>query len=339
MAGWADPPVFAGILLSAWFILKIWKHPQTFEFRTYDWIWGTVFVALIAVVALATTRFASCWFALRTFLTALERHPLREALSRLPKDYSWSPIWQRSGMRRNYTLMARAVELSRALERDGALDHDDVDFLRKDWLAADSGVDAQLSPEWPALTQRVAKLSGLLAASLRDRWTRDGLSDSYQELRRHKPPEETTDNEKEELERMKSVILKEEFIALPFVAFIRYGLVQLRNLLSLIVTGFIFALASVKTYPFQSQTQFESSMTVAFVLMGGVVIWTFIQMDRDPTLSRLSNRESAGLGWDFVRRIAAFGTLPLLTLLAAHFPTVGDTLVSWLDPLLRALKE
>jgi hypothetical protein len=65
-------------------------------------------------------------------------------------------------------------------------------------------------------------------------------------------------------------------------------------------------------------------VTVVFVLLAAGVVWAFVQMDRDPALSRLSNRVSAGLGWDFVRRVATFGALPLLTVLAAHFPSVGN---------------
>jgi hypothetical protein len=37
-------------------------------------------------------------------------------------------------------------------------------------------------------------------------------------------------------------------------------------------------------------------------------------------------------------RLVAFGAVPLLTLLATHFPSIGQYVVSFLQPSLEALK-
>jgi hypothetical protein len=61
-------------------------------------------------------------------------------------------------------------------------------------------------------------------------------------------------------------------------------------------------------------------------------------MERDCTLSRITDSKPGEVdGFGFYTRIAAVGALPLLSVLASHFPSIGQYVFSWVQPLLRTV--
>jgi hypothetical protein len=64
----------------------------------------------------------------------------------------------------------------------------------------------------------------------------------------------------------------------------------------------------------------------------------FMQMDRDPLLSRISNTAPGRLDRNFFLRLADYGALPLLALLAAQVPSVGTFVNGLVEPVLKALR-
>ena len=64
-------------------------------------------------------------------------------------------------------------------------------------------------------------------------------------------------------------------------------------------------------------------------------VWVLVDMERDHVLSRLRDTTPGRLdiNWDFIKRIAVYGVLPLLAVIASLFPEVGGTLFGWLEPL------
>jgi hypothetical protein len=69
-----------------------------------------------------------------------------------------------------------------------------------------------------------------------------------------------------------------------------------------------------------------------------MVVTVLMQVHRDPILSRITGTQANDLGLDFYIRIFTLGVVPLLTLLSVHFPAIGRSLVSFLQPGLEALK-
>jgi hypothetical protein len=53
---------------------------------------------------------------------------------------------------------------------------------------------------------------------------------------------------------------------------------------------------------------------------------------------RSGDRHPVLLDLHFYLRLVAFGGVPLLTLLATHYPSIGRYLVGFLQPSLEALK-
>jgi len=64
-------------------------------------------------------------------------------------------------------------------------------------------------------------------------------------------------------------------------------------------------------------------------------VWILVDMERDHVISRLRSTTPGrvDINWEFIKRIAIYGVLPLLAVIAALFPEVGDTLFGWLEPL------
>ena len=79
-------------------------------------------------------------------------------------------------------------------------------------------------------------------------------------------------------------------------------------------------------------------LTIDLVAVAGAAlsaVWILVGMERDHVLSRLRTTTPGrvDINWDFIKRLAVYGVLPLLAVIAALFPEVGGTLFGWLEPL------
>ena len=68
-----------------------------------------------------------------------------------------------------------------------------------------------------------------------------------------------------------------------------------------------------------------------------VILLVFVEMERDATLSRITNTKTGKLSGVFFQRVLSYGTLPLLTVLASNFNGVGRVLFSWIEPALKTI--
>jgi hypothetical protein len=130
----------------------------------------------------------------------------------------------------------------------------------------------------------------------------------------------------------------EEFIGLRYVAFIRGVLGHLRHVMIFLALSFSLVLVSLNIYSFEPHQSLIWSFTLIFVVAGVLVVSVLMQLHRDPILSRVTGTTGNALDIHFYLRIVAFGALPLLTLLATHFPSIGHYFLSFLRPSLEALK-
>jgi hypothetical protein len=81
-----------------------------------------------------------------------------------------------------------------------------------------------------------------------------------------------------------------------------------------------------------------SLLTIDLLAVAGTaltVVWILVDMERDHVLSTLRSTTPGrvDINWDFTRRIALYGVLPLLVVIASVFPEIGGTLFGWLEPL------
>jgi hypothetical protein len=322
------------------FLLRPWETLRSIEGGAYDSLVILLVIFVCLVIVMVWVRYLYIWNRLRRILRGLERTPLRRAFSRFPNTYAWSPLWYEDAERRAYLISARSVECFQALIARGAFgasgsrinDEMTVAFQNLVALDTDDADEDQRSAAVHDLQTVFGRASQqILDHDLRNRWLKDGGSDT---LEKAEEPPAKTDNASPVHECR---LLAEEFVALRFVGLIHYQSAQLKNLVALLGIGFIVAVLAVGSYPFLAARQCVWSLAAVFVVFGAAIIVSFAQMDRDAVLSRLSGTVAGHLDWSFYLRAISYGGLPLVTLLASQFPSLGRSLFAWLEPALNAL--
>ena len=323
--------VLVGAGLLGWLVFfNPLKALATVEGAFYDVVLSALSTIVAVMYVLILVRFFVAWRKLRKMLQRLERHPLRYAFTRLPRNFSWTTVW--AGDPRPPALM-----LTRSLDALRMTPGADVQALAK-------SIDEELSknpnhprPPYHLVPHRVANLNrflnkafGLLSMELEPVWSQ-GLSDSI--VSREKKEEVPAEWKEDHLR-----IAAEEFLAVRFVTFIGYTLRIMRGFLGFISSAFMLLVVALGVYPFEGRRHIEFVIVCLFVMAGITVGSVFAQMDRDPLLSRLNETKPNQLGLSFVYRMISYGALPLLTLLASLVPDIGSFLQSWLQPALQSLK-
>jgi hypothetical protein len=339
-------------------LLRPWESLRSVEGLAFDIYFNVMVLYICLLIVFVWGRYLFIWSRLRQLLRGLERTPLRRAFSRLPQDiYSWSPLWYEDSARRSFTIAARSLECFGAIVDRGGYGIDGPSRLREmtsafsdivvldkadgvNRVANESQSEVRLTKrrqgdEKCRATMRLEKIlrrtaEDLLDRRLRPRWARIGGSDTLDALDAKKgaaAPDDAT----------KLIILEEEFVALRYVGLIHYESAQLKNIVVLLVVGFVLGLMAIGSYPFLGGRQFVWSLAAVFALFAVGIIASFAQMARDAVLSRLSGTDPGKLDWSFFLRVLSYGAVPLFALLASQFPSVGRSLFSWLQPALNAL--
>ena len=96
-----------------------------------------------------------------------------------------------------------------------------------------------------------------------------------------------------------------------------------------------FLTAAHLLYSFNGRSALLAVDLLAVAAAAVTSIWILVGMERETVLSRLRNTTSGRLdiNWAFVQRVAVYGVLPLLAVLASLFPEIGNSLFGWLEPL------
>jgi hypothetical protein len=322
------------LFVAVWFVIvSPLATLRTFENIWYDGLYIFSLAVLYWCIALVWVQFLRCWLHFRDFLRALERHQIRNAFSRLPKQISWIPL--ATGPGRNLFLSSRTVSSLEALIATAA-----GEPVRRAWdwtvfngpaksarsllrllevdLAVKNDVDVSL---YAYLQECLDWVASLIMTYLRaEQWKR-GESDS---LSGDAPG--------------KLVVLGEELIALRLLVFVRYVIRQLRNFVGFIIAGFIVSILSLHAYPFQATRWIGITTVIVFVIIGAGIVFVFAEMDKDAILSRITDTQANHVGKTFFVRLATFGALPLLTVLASQFPSIGQMISTWLQPAIDAVK-
>lgn len=134
--------------------------------------------------------------------------------------------------------------------------------------------------------------------------------------------------------------LLEDFIAVQVVAYIDRLFPHLRNALVFSTLGMLVMLLSISTYPFQPEHFLLMLVWFMIFTIAGLTFFVLIQMNRDEVLSRVAKSEPGKLSWDrrFMAQLLVYVAVPVVSLLAAQFPAVHQSVFFWLEPALKILK-
>ena len=134
------------------------------------------------------------------------------------------------------------------------------------------------------------------------------------------------------------VRVAEEFLAIRIWAFIRYVFLQMKNLLSFALGGFIFALAAMASYPFHPRRTFMALVWILGILGIAAIGTVLVSIDRDRVLNAIGKTTSGQTTFnrEFITTMTVYVVVPLLTLLATQFPAIGDFIYSVFTPAMKA---
>jgi hypothetical protein len=344
----------AMLFLAVWLVVfQPWRTLRSVEPRLYDWLYLILLVVLYWMLTLCWTHFIWIWSDFRDLLQWLERNPVRNAFSRLRKEFAWLPLVSTIRSHQLFvtgrcldTLSAiRNFDPKELPDRDAAAlallqtaleetiaqqcgePYSLADTLERTIADGRDGIDV---PSYATLHAGLDRIGAIILDHLHKNQWKGRDSDS---VRR----EEQTDTVRALSPVRRILVLEEEYIALRYLIFMRYVFRHLRSLLGFVVAGFILTAISLQSYAFGSRHWIEFSSVCIFGTLGIGVARVFAEMDRDAILSRITDTKGNELGKNFVFRIIQFGALPLLTILAGQFPSIGRLVYSWVRPALDSL--
>jgi hypothetical protein len=131
--------------------------------------------------------------------------------------------------------------------------------------------------------------------------------------------------------------LAETFLALHYSPFLLYGVRQIQNLLWFPSIGFVLLMLAMTSYSFQAPHLIGRLLMVLFVAISLILGSCMVELERDPILSRIAGTKPGQLSGTFYLKLARYGALPVLGLLAWQFPWISNFLFSWIEPALEAM--
>jgi hypothetical protein len=130
----------------------------------------------------------------------------------------------------------------------------------------------------------------------------------------------------------------EQFVCLIYAGYLQNLLGRMRTMV-LSVAGIFAAIAvAVGFYPFTPRPTISLSLLVLLLAIGTVVGVVFAGLDRDSTLSHITNTEPGSLGTHFWIRLVSFIGVPALGLIVSQFPEITSFVFSWVAPTMDAAK-
>jgi hypothetical protein len=126
----------------------------------------------------------------------------------------------------------------------------------------------------------------------------------------------------------------EDFLAIRVASFIHVSCGYLRSCLAFSLIGFLLLMAALNSYPFQPVHPLLAVVWIVGLIGIACVTWVILDMDRNFVLSLIGKSEvgKVTLSWDLVTHVLLYAVLPLLTILASQFPSLGDSILAALSP-------
>ena len=133
--------------------------------------------------------------------------------------------------------------------------------------------------------------------------------------------------------------LAEDYVLISLIFHLRRFAPPLRKLASFLMTSPVILLLAITVYPFQPQRMLTMLIWILVLGAASLSIWIFIQIDRDPFVSRVSNTTPNAVNFDvsFISSLMPL-MVPVLGLILTVFPDLLFFMRSVLEPVARAIK-
>lgn len=348
-------PLFLVILL-AFVLQRAWMQAfdlllHSLENTAFNRTLHVLLAIGLYLILLESGQFFTTWLALKRLLLALNRLPLRRTFAAL-QGLSMRSLWRLSGTssRARYKIFSHQLESLLHLRNEmeapewKTCGSDDLRLsVRAAWAQGwhfvqerSKGPDLAMVNDDEAHAIRVRfcecaedVLRGLLVTE----WLEERASLDVRD-----GPAEGDAHERITLSAKTPVRLAEEFLCMIYVGYLQNLLGRMRTMV-LSMTGLFAAIAlSVGFYPFTPRPTISLSLLLLLLLIGTVVGIVYAGLDRDSTLSHITNTEPGSLGIHFWVRMISFVGVPAMGLIVAQFPEIKDFVLSWVAPTMNAVK-
>ncbi|MDQ6829271.1 MAG: hypothetical protein M3081_10440 [Gemmatimonadota bacterium] len=300
--------------------------PWISNVTAFDMLYRGIILGSIVAISWALYRLLAVWFGMRACLKSIEVTPLLDAFERSSKEFSrltrMTPFQAPSDRIVDHEIERQHAALYRLLWAGAPTEPRDLDQLstvaRSDVMRERRGsLYCLVSPK-----ELGAEIAQLLVA-LRERWN---------------PTKIEADPEQEK--RREAITTAAEDLVVPFlIDYIEWVFRHLRALAFFLATAIVATTILLWSYPFLPESGIRLAFIALVVVCVGAMLFVLTEINRDDVLSRITHTDLGAVTWDanFILNLILFGVVPLLTLLGAQFPAIGDFLFSWVTPALRAV--
>jgi hypothetical protein len=318
------------------------------------WINLALLIAFLLTTAEAVRLYLS-WIELRRLLLALNLRHLRRTFSRL-RNVGPRSLWSVSGtvQRIQFLFFSRQLDAARRLQNHTEFDLprlcEAIEYGRRFSINTAEKVSAGSRWEMPIEFQndsQVASSRVVLADAVAEVlneillpcWADENIS-----LNLECSPTESgaTGSERPSfdipLSKYPSIRAAEEFVCFHYIAFIQNVLARMRTMILSMIFLFVGVCLSISFYPFVPRTEIGLWLTANLAVIAAAVIYVYAGMERDETLSYITNTPPGRLSSEFYIKTATFLVGPVLGLLTTQFPAISESILGWLQPGLDALR-
>lgn len=283
---------------------------------------------LWAALITAVFRLFYLWSPLHLALRVLERAPLRRAFTALPTEFANSPLVPSAKRQDHRVMLTRSLDTLRAFANQtpsqptAARIQRRLPYLTKlveYYLLHHAAGHPDSARCFRRIQRRMVFCCSVIAAYLQPNW-QTGMSASQCST----------------AGLASDICLAEEFLALRYLAVIRYSVSQMWSQIWFLVLGFFFAVLSTTAYPFRSQGSIRWMTNFFLCALGLPVLYIVFAAERSPILKRLSSNPEGKQGAQILpmlTRLAVLGALPLLSVINSYVPLLGRLLSTWVEPL------
>lgn len=348
-------------------LLTIPARPiRSLEPTGYDHILLFTVIASFILMLESAVRALVVWMGLKHLLRSIDAQRFAHMIGRIG-GFSWSFIWKvgAGSLVKAHCLVLREME---ALRKASALAGAGRDELYPDTLVARlwaiyvallkqrdcvvypaigvlvSSSDRNATD--PQQTDLDVSETGLLVAfsDLQERLARAGAQILEALMASYSEPEITCELNEDEAKKLQGHPPEstrgvfEYFACMVYINYIISVLLRIRTLAMAAVGVYVLDVLALNSYPFEPRAILRSLMIGVFAALTVCFGIVYAQMHYDSVLSRITKTKPGQLDGDFWWRMLTVTGVPLASLLASEFPSIGDFLFSWIEPLTKALR-
>ena len=275
------------------------------EIRPYGQVFLALAVLLLIFAANSFYRFVAAWRTLSALLQRLDHTRLVKAFERISGEVRWNPMKGFGWQIPTFQTMALSVQRLEDLAAHGKY----VIPRGADALgdALSRAFDSDRRGDFAGEIQARREVSAI-------------LSEASQDLAADLGDPEVAD-----------------FVALRVVAWLRYVFAHLRNCLAGAMAPALLLLIAVTTWAFEPKQLVSFGIWAAVLGAAAVTLWTFIEIDRNASLSVIGGTTPGKVSFDrsFFVNVFTYGVIPLVGVITTQFPYFGRLFAQWFNPLMR----